>query len=156
MKKLIGGVLLLCSTALFAFAYPDTNDGAEMGPVPNKEFDVRFGALLVWATTLNESALKWNTVCVPDQTTGCAEWRAVLVEQFVMFVEAAKSYKTEGKDCEADLRRRVVKHEVRVAAWNVNCVSTPATEGCKTETAALLVELETLRKDIDKCGTEKL
>ncbi len=146
MKKLIVGALLLCSTALFALS-------------AEQEYDARFGALLVWATNLNASALNWNADCASDQTKeGCAEWHAVLTEQFVMFIEAAKSYKNEeGGDCAVNLRGRIVKHEVRVAAWNVNCVNKPSNEACTTETTALATEVDVLQKELAKCAaTEKL
>jgi hypothetical protein len=147
MQKLIAGILIFCSIATALLA--------------QEEIDAKFVALMDWALELNQKVAIWNERCSQDKNVeGCQATRDMLNEQFIYFIVCANRYTaSEGDDCRAILRPKIIKNQVRMFIWNHDCAGRDL-EGkeaafCKKENEAIKFEMKQLQKEIDLCAHDQ-
>jgi hypothetical protein len=100
------GFLILCACSAGLFAQ-------------EQQIDAKYVALYEWAQELNNKARVWNSNCEKEGAQGCEMTHQVLNEQYVFFIIAASRYTSEGTDCRAKMRTRVINCEIRLFAWNL-------------------------------------
>lgn len=145
MRKLISGFLILCASAMFA----------------QETLDTKWVALFAWSQDLNQKALDWNEGCKADPSSdGCRFIRSVLNEQFNFFIACANRYSITGTDCRAVLRGHIIKHEIQVFTWNMECagqkLTEKAAEACKGIAVAINDDQDQINKGTKQCEDEKL
>jgi hypothetical protein len=139
MKKLILSLLALATIATFA-----------------QDLDMRFIALMEWAEELSSKGKFWNDTCVEDKTKqGCAEFRAILNEQYTMFAESALRYSQNDDTCQGVLRVKIIRHQVAIALHNKECGGGDITPQCNTDRDKIKADAESIKKEMDACSNAK-
>jgi hypothetical protein len=141
MKTLIAALMMLCSSVIFA---------------QEQQIDAKYVALYEWAQELNNKARVWNAQCEKGDVEGCGAMHMVLNEQYTFFIITASRYTSEGDDCRAKMRQRVINNEIRLFAWNlkyagVDGLSDEAIKQGQTEAAAIAADSKAILKEGEDC-----
>jgi hypothetical protein len=122
------------------------------------EIDEAFVKLMVIADKLNETVGNWNAACghpSDEAVAPCEALRIDLSKAFAKFIGLAHDYEKSGDGCAADLRVRVVNHEARLFAWNIDCagvkLSPDKNAFCAQEKLDIELEQKEIERDVQQC-----
>jgi len=140
MKKLI---LTTAFVALFSLG---------QGAVPGG-FDPKFVSLVMWMQNLCNQAMTWNAQCDESMSDECTEAQQILNQQFAFFISAASSFGANGDSVAEKLKARIIKHEIRLAAYNIGCTGKQfgkKIDQCQAESKAINAEDSELKSEVAK------
>jgi hypothetical protein len=146
MKNFFGLLLVFAAAVSLTFSQI-----VETNPPPD------FMVLLKWAGDLSATASAWNGHCAKEKPDpNCAEYGDRLKVEMKAFVENALAVKSEGADCRAQLKMRVISHEIRLMKWNLDCGGQKPNTACIESEKEIDAESDSLAVEVKVClGTAK-
>ena len=145
---------LLCLSASLLLAAC----GSRTRDIP-KNSDTEYLELVQQAADISESAGKWNDKCGDTPfSKDCAADQKMLSELWSRYIVRAAKFKTEGSDCRAEMRVKIINFNLQIALFNVGCAGTKHTdtqeEQCVSESAFIEQNRVQLHGEMKDCETE--
>jgi hypothetical protein len=135
MRKILGGVFVLLS--LFTLGLAQESE---------------YSSILNDFTAISEVSHLWNTKCATKTNDeDCDKAEALIIQEYTKLIERIKVYTTEGSDCSAAMRMKVLQHVSHVCQWNLRCAGKKPTMACLETSEIIKTDEIKLKAEMDAC-----
>lgn len=137
--------LLQCITASLLLV----SCGSRTRDIPKSDTDSEYLDLIKQAEELSASSAKWNEKCGEHPfSEDCKADQQVMSSLWSAYIIRAIKYKTEGNDCSAEMRTKVINFNVQIALFNVKCAGQDHTKNQEIDCVAESAFIEQNRVDL--------
>lgn len=129
---------------------------AELEPLPpvSPQVDIEYLKLVKWGQDLETVAQLWDATCqkpAPDTVAECADTKNRWDQEAERYLAEAKKYHTEGSDCNADIRQKIINLTIDSYTWDIKCVGGAKNATCDEEQLQLSVKKKLIDSDEQAC-----
>lgn len=138
------------------FGMTGSGIGQTIETIPNSDapaVDLDYVVLMKIAKELDRRATEWDQNCHPI-TEPCKVVAIQIIADSVRFVDAAKRYHSQGEDCSAVMRQRIINFITDIFEWNIICAADAKTPGCAEKSKQLEQQKLELMKASQDCRNQ--